>query len=224
DGKEETVIKINLDGNVYHTDNKDKVFEQEENLNKAQETEIRIVGEAYKTYIIAEFSNKLIIIDKHAAHERMIYEQLKNNEAKPDTQLLLSPVSVTLSKEEYSIILENKELLSESGFEIDDFGVGSIVVHECPQQLSLQDIEQMVQELAGYLLSNREPFVQQLDWIYHSTACRAAIKAGDKTSDYELAYFVQKLLSNDKIRYCPHGRPVYIELTKSEIQKQFGRS
>ncbi|NCC87392.1 MAG: DNA mismatch repair endonuclease MutL [Clostridia bacterium] len=198
--------------------------EQQQPINSAsQEINFKIIGEAFKTYIIVELDKKLLIIDKHAAHERMIYEQLKSNQKLSNTQLLLSPVTVTVSKEEYSVLMDSKELLSNAGFELDDFGAGTVVVRECPVELGTQDITQMVQELAGYLLSNREPVLEQLDWIYHSTACRAAIKAGDKTSDYELLHFVKTLLSNESIRYCPHGRPVFIQMTKSELEKQFGR-
>lgn len=191
------------------------------NIN--QEIEFKVIGEAFKTYIIVELDKKLLIIDKHAAHERMLYEQLKNKQQLSNTQLLLAPVTVTVSKEEYSVLMDSKELLSNAGFELDDFGTGTVVVRECPVELSTQDISQMVQELAGYLISSREPVLEQLDWIYHSTACRAAIKAGDKTSDYELLHFVKTLLADDSIRYCPHGRPVFIEITKAELEKQFGR-
>lgn len=191
--------------------------------NVNQEIDFKIIGEAFKTYIIVELDKKLLIIDKHAAHERIIYEQLKNKQKISNTQLLLAPVTVTVSKEEYSVLMDSKELLSNAGFELDDFGAGTVVVRECPVELSTQDITQMVQELAGYLLSSREPVIEQLDWIYHSTACRAAIKAGDKTSEYELLHFVKTLLSDESIRYCPHGRPVFIQMTKSELEKQFGR-
>ncbi|MEG1819850.1 MAG: DNA mismatch repair endonuclease MutL [Oscillospiraceae bacterium] len=190
---------------------------------KEPQLELKVIGEAFKTYIVVEVDKKLLIIDKHAAHERMIYEQLKARSKSIDTQLLLTPVTATVSKEEYSALIDNKELLSNAGFEIDDFGCGTVVVRECPIELSSSDIVQMVQELAGYLLSSREPLVEQLDWIYHSTACRAAIKAGDKTSDYELLHFVKSLLCDESIRYCPHGRPVFIEMTKNELEKQFGR-
>lgn len=188
-----------------------------------EEIQFRVIGEAFKTYIIVELDKKLVIIDKHAAHERMIFETLKQNIQQSNTQILLAPVTITLSKEEYSVLIENKELLSKAGFEIEDFGIGTIIVRECPIDLSSEDVKQMIEELAGYLLSSREPVLEKIDWIYHSTACRAAIKAGDKTSTYELIRFVKKLLSNPSIRYCPHGRPVYIEMTKNELEKQFGR-
>lgn len=204
----------------------DKVLEEAQ-MSSAKdndaEIEFKVIGEAFKTYIIVEVDSKLLIIDKHAAHERMIFEDLKNKAKISNTQLLLSPVTVTVSKEEYSVLMENRQILSDAGFEVDDFGTGTIVVRECPVELGSQDIIQTVQEIAGYLLSSREPVPEQVDWIYHSMACRAAIKAGDKTSNYELLHFVKSLLSNNAIRYCPHGRPVFIEMTKKELEKQFGR-
>lgn len=190
--------------------------------NKKQ-IDFKVIGEAFKAYIIVEFENKILIIDKHAAHERMIFEKIKGRQKLSNTQLLIAPVTVTVSKEEYCALMDNRELLSDAGFEIDDFGAGTVVVRECPVELSQPDVSQVIQELAGYLLSSRQPEPEQLDWIYHSTACRAAIKAGDKTSDYELTEFVKMLLLDDTIRYCPHGRPVFIEMTKSQLEKQFGR-
>ena len=170
--------------------------------------DIRYIGEAFKTYIFAEFDGKLIIIDKHAAHERM----------------LLSPISVTLSKEEYAAILENIGTVRESGFEIDDFGEGTVIVRACPLNLEKENIVSLITEIAGYLLKNqRDILSEKLDWIYHSIACRAAIKAGNDNSDYELMRFVKKLLTDKDVRYCPHGRPVIVEMTKYELDKQFGR-
>lgn len=184
----------------------------------------RVIGEAFKTYILVEQGKKLLIIDKHAAHERMLFEKLRANGGDIETQMLLSPVTVTLSKEEYSAVLENLELLDKAGYRVEDFGGGMVIVSECPTAVADADLAEVVMELAGYLVNNRRELVpEKLDWIYHSTACRAAIKAGDKTSEYELEKFVEKLLNNPDIRYCPHGRPVLIEMSKYEIEKNFGR-
>ena len=184
----------------------------------------RVIGEAFKTYILVEQGKKLLIIDKHAAHERMLFEKLRTNGGDIETQMLLAPVTVTLSKEEYSAVLDNLELLDKAGYRVEDFGGGMVIVRECPTAVADADLAEVVMELAGYLVNNRRELIpEKLDWIYHSTACRAAIKAGDKTSEYELEKFVEKLLNDPDIRYCPHGRPVLIEMSKYEIEKNFGR-
>ncbi len=201
--------------------------EETKKTEKKENSELepyKIIGEAFKTYIMVEQGEKLLLIDKHAAHERMLFEELRASQDGIETQMLLVPVTVTLSKEEYSAVLENLELLSKAGYVIDDFGNGMVILTECPTAVIGAELDGIVMELAAYLADNRKELVpEKLDWIYHSTACRAAIKAGDKTSDYELDVFVEKLLNNPDIRYCPHGRPVLIELTKHEIEKNFGR-
>ncbi|HAS37657.1 MAG TPA: DNA mismatch repair endonuclease MutL [Ruminococcaceae bacterium] len=184
----------------------------------------RVIGEAFKTYILVEQGKKLLIIDKHAAHERMLFEKFKANRDGIETQMLLAPVTVTLSKEEYSAVLDNLDLLEKAGYHVEDFGGGMVIVSECPTAVADADLSEVIMELAGYLVTSQKELIpEKLDWIYHSTACRAAIKAGDRTSDYELNKFVEKLLSNPDIRYCPHGRPVLIEMSRYEIEKNFGR-
>ena len=184
----------------------------------------RVIGEAFRTYILVEQGKKLLIIDKHAAHERMLFEKFKANRDGIETQMLLSPVTVTLSKEEYSAVLDNLDLLEKAGYYVEDFGGGMVIVNECPTAVADADLAEVIMELAGYLVTSQKELIpEKLDWIYHSTACRAAIKAGDRTSDYELDKFVEKLLNNPDIRYCPHGRPVLIEMSRYEIEKNFGR-
>lgn len=185
----------------------------------------RVLGEAFRTYIVAESGKDLLLIDKHAAHERLLYEQLRREAEQPaGRQLLLSPVAVMLAKEEYAAVLQNLELLCQAGFEAEDFGAGTVLVRACPMALAQEDVTALFQELAGYLLENRRELVpEKLDWLYHNVACRAAIKAGDETSPYELERFVKNLLSHDEIRYCPHGRPVLVVLSRTELEKQFGR-
>lgn len=184
----------------------------------------RVIGEAFKTYILVEQGKKLLIIDKHAAHERMLFEKFKANRDGIETQMLLAPVTVTLSKEEYSAVLDNLDLLEKAGYHVEDFGGGMVIVNECPTAVADADLAEVIMELAGHLVTGQKELVpEKLDWIYHSTACRAAIKAGDKTTDYELNRFVESLLNNPDIRYCPHGRPVLVEMSRYEIEKNFGR-
>ena len=131
---------------------------------------------------------------------------------------------MTLAKDEYAVLCENMQVLNEAGFDAEDFGEGAVRVRACPLNLEKEDITVLITEIAGYLLKNkREILSEKLDWIYHSLACRAAIKAGNDTKDYELYEFTKKLLSDDSVRYCPHGRPVLIELTRAELDRQFGR-
>ena len=119
---------------------------------------------------------------------------------------------------------KGKEILRSAGFDVEDFGQGSVLVRSCPLDLSSEDIEPLFTEVAQYLMEHRhEVEPAKLDWLYHNVACRSAIKAGDNTSGYELDRFVARLLSDDSIRYCPHGRPVLIRLTRGELEKQFGR-
>lgn len=182
-----------------------------------------VIGEAFKTYIIVEIDGSLYFIDKHAAHERMNYEKLKSSTV-INSQILLSPVVVRLSKEEYNIVCENLDLYKSCGFAVEDFGSSSVIVRECPSILDGEGIEDLIVETAGKLLDGKTDITpEQMDWIFHSTSCRAAVKAGDYTSAYERELFVKKLLSMPNIRYCPHGRPVMIKMSKYDIEKQFGR-
>lgn len=216
--------------NPFDDDDDDDETVYSENPNKDikkgvdSEVAFKYLGEAFKTYIFAEYNGKLAVIDKHAAHERMLYNKLKKNNGSNGSQLMLKPCTVVLSKEEYVAVTENLEMIRSAGFEIDDFGDGAVIVRACPLNLENEDVTQLITEIAGYLTQNKRDILpEQLDWVYHSIACRAAIKAGNKQTDYELIEFTKRLLSDESVRYCPHGRPVLIELTKYELDKQFGR-
>lgn len=186
--------------------------------------EFRFVGEAFRTYIIVEIDNELILIDKHALHERMIYEQLKKD-ADTCSQLLLVPVTVTLDKPVYTAVVENLDMFTECGFDVEDFGMPTLLVRSAPQYITGEDISDTIIEMAGYIAENKKDVrSEKMDWIFHNVACRAAIKAGNRSTDMELVDLAKKLLSDDSLRYCPHGRPVCIVLKKSEIEKQFGRA
>ncbi|MCD7797500.1 MAG: hypothetical protein LUG95_07895 [Clostridiales bacterium] len=191
-----------------------------------EETEIpdfRVIGEAFETYFIVEIENELYFIDKHAAHERMNYEQFKS-QATVETQMLLSPVAVNLSKDEFSVFTENIELVRKCGFEVDEFSESTVIVRAIPSLASGSDVFDLIIETAQKFLEYKtdiEP--DKIDWIYHSTSCRGAVKAGDYTSQEERELFVKKLLSMPNIRFCPHGRPIFIKISKYDIEKQFGR-
>ncbi len=189
-----------------------------------QEEEFRLVGEAFATYIILERGGELVWIDKHAAHERMIYEKLKAQRGDADCQLLLQPVSVTLEKNEYAAVLEAGELFRRAGFEVEDFGAGTILVRTAPMILEGQGVADAVMEMAGYLARSKTDLTtEKLDWLYHNVACRAAVKAGDESSPQEMLALARRLAAHPEIRYCPHGRPVSIVMRKKDLEKQFGR-
>lgn len=190
-----------------------------------RETPIRYIGEIFSTYIIIEYgSDRVMFIDKHAAHERLLYERLKKRQNGFAQQLLLEPVSVTLEKEEAEIVLENKEMLMEAGFDVDSFGERTIVIRSVPIMMETIDITESFSEIANYLCKHKKLVLsEKMEWIYANTACRAAIKGGNKSHPQELIDLVMTLEKNPEIRYCPHGRPVYFFMKKYEIEKMFGR-
>lgn len=186
---------------------------------------IRLLGEVFKTYIICEFDGKVVMIDKHAAHERIIYNKMKAA-AKENiaSQVLLSAIKVTLNKNEYTAVIENIDVFKSAGYLIEDFGDGVVVIRECPMLISGDDVEDTVIEMAAYLTENRTNIeTEVVDKIHHTAACKAAIKAGYKNSTAEMKVLAEQVLYDDNVRYCPHGRPVLIELSKYELEKQFGR-
>lgn len=185
---------------------------------------VRFVGEAFKTYIIIEKNDELVLIDKHALHERIIYEKLKREQGKKHAQFLLEPQVVRLSKAQYSGILEKRELMDESGFEIEDFGNGAVLVRTAPSFIDAFDVASTVEEMAEHILESKNDIESEYtDWLYHNIACRSAIKGGDKSSPQELVDLYIKMGEDPNYRYCPHGRPTSIALTRYRIEKQFGR-
>lgn len=192
--------------------------------NEFNEEEFHLIGEAFRTYIMCEYRGKMVIIDKHAAHERIIYEKLRRESGDRTPQLLLLPVTVTFSKEEYSAMLENLAIVNDAGFDVEDFGNGCVIVRECPMELTADDVADVIGEIAGRFVEKKQDVAfEKMDWIFHSVACRSAVKAGNFTSRLEMERFAKQLLSMPDIRYCPHGRPVLIEMTKRELEKNFGR-
>ena len=199
-------------------------IKSEEKEKISEKPSYRIVGEVFRTYILVEQGDKMLIIDKHAAHERMIFNRLSKTDFSKDSQLLLLPVTVTLSAREYAAVTENIDVFRKGGFMVEDFGDGAVVVRGFPLVLTKEDIPLIITEIAGELLKGKtRPQPEKLQWLYHSASCRAAIKAGDALKKEETEAFVEKLLADESIRYCPHGRPVMYELSKHEIEKQFGR-
>lgn len=190
----------------------------------APEISLRLLGEAFATYAIVEAGQELLLIDKHAAHERILFDRLMDNRAQPQSQMLLEPAAVTLSKEEYSALLEHMETVLKAGFDISDFGSGTILVRAVPLEVQEGDVPLLMQEIAGKFMEHRqEVSLDHLEWIYHSVACRAAVKAGDASGVEELLALARRICADQSVMYCPHGRPVAIRLTKREVERQFGR-
>ena len=195
---------------------------KKENISEEQLEEILLIGEAFNTYVVVQKGNSIFMIDKHAAHERILYNSLKKN-IKIGIQALLVPATVTLSMDEYNTLVSNIDLLNENDFEVEDFGNGSIIIRALPSSLVGVNINDLFSEIADKLSGSNVLSVDKLDRIYHTVACRSAIKAGNITSDLERLNLAKRVLSDDEIMYCPHGRPVAFEIKKSELERQFGR-
>ena len=201
----------------------EKVVITDEKDNENFIPNFKLIGEAFKTYLIVEIENELYFIDKHAAHERMNFERFKA-QATVETQMLLAPVVVNLTKDEFIAISENVELIKKCGFELEEFGESQIIVRAIPSLVDGDSVKDLMLEIAQKLLEHKTDILpDKIDWIYHSASCRGAVKAGDYTSRQEQEMFVKKLLSMPNIRFCPHDRPVFIKMSKYDIEKQFGR-
>lgn len=184
----------------------------------------RIIGEAFKEYIIAEVDKEVIFVDKHAAHERILFEKLKAGQQNLQCQMMLEPIDVMLSNEEFDALVQNKQTAFDLGFSFTEKRNTSVSVNGIPAMLDGCDPADLIIELASNFSNNRNnPLPVILDDMYHTFACKAAIKANDENSPKELAEIVRTLLENESIRYCPHGRPVMFKITKYELDKQFRR-
>ena len=185
---------------------------------------LQYVGEAFKTYIITQRGQELCLIDKHAAHERILYEQLVRDYGKVSSQMLLAPVAVNLSAEEKIAVLQNSQMLLDAGVETEDFGGSTVLVRSVPADVAVEDVEDLLVELAAKLAKgSRDAASEHTEWVLHSIACRAAIKAGDKNPPQQLMHLAEQILAGKVPPFCPHGRPVVLKLTKKELEKQFGR-
>lgn len=185
----------------------------------------RYVGELYNSYIIVEQGEEAYLIDKHAAHERILFEKLKANQEAISSQSLLSPVPCRLSAEEASILLANKALLEELGFEIEEFGENTLLLRQVPMDLGTEQAAETLEQIAADLLNGRREKVTNVrDEVLHTVACKAAIKAGWQTSEQELKVLIAQVMSRDDLKHCPHGRPICITLSKKQLEKQFKRS
>ncbi len=189
-----------------------------------EENEMRVVGEVFATYIILESKDQMLLIDKHAVHERLIYEKIRKTDGDSASQILLEPVVVDLTKDEFTLVQENRELLLKAGFLPEEFGVSSVVLREVPVLLDHKDVSgAFIQTLDAISQYKSETDINILDRIYYSMACRAAVKAGDAVSEEEIKALAKQWLEHGDIKFCPHGRPVCISLDQKYLEKQFKR-
>ncbi len=185
----------------------------------------RMVGELYNSYIIVEQGENAFLIDKHAAHERILFEKLKANQEAITPQLLLTPVPVRMNAVAAAQLLENRELLAELGFEIDEFGDNTLLVRQIPMDLTPELAAQTLEALAADLMNGRrEKTTTVRDELLHTVACKAAIKAGWSNDEQELLPLVRQVMSREDLKYCPHGRPICVTLSKKQLEKQFKRT
>jgi len=201
--------------------------EPEQVVIETMPTEIpwRYVGELYNSYIIVEQGEEAYLIDKHAAHERILFEKLKANQEAISGQSLLAPIACRLAPEEVSILLANKALLEELGFEAEEFGENTLLLRQIPMDLGTEQAEETLEQMAADLLNGRKERKQNVrDEILHTVACKAAIKAGWHSSEKELLVLVEQVMSREDLKHCPHGRPICITLSKKQLEKQFKRS
>ena len=194
-------------------------------LEMPKEQEWRMVGELYNSYIIVEQGDEAFLIDKHAAHERILFEKLKANQEKISAQSLLQPIPVRLSPSAAAELLANRDMLDELGFEIDEFGENTVLLRQIPMDLSPEDAADAVETLASDLLSGRREKKESVrDELLHTVACKAAIKAGWKNDEKELLAVAKEVMAREDLKYCPHGRPICVTLSKKQLEKQFKRS
>ena len=185
----------------------------------------RMVGELYNSYIIVEEGDNAFLIDKHAAHERILFEKLKSNQEAISSQTLLTPIPVRLSAEAAAELLSNRPILEELGFEVDEFGENTVLLRQIPMDLSPDDAAEAAEALAADLLNGRHDTKDTVrDEILHTVACKAAIKAGWHTDETELLALVKQVMDRDELKYCPHGRPICITLSQKQLEKQFKRA
>lgn len=185
---------------------------------------VKVLGEIFKTYFLFEFDDILYMMDKHAGHERILYEKLKKSLATDNRQVLLSPIIVSLSADEFRVATQNIETYNKLGFSIDVFGAREIIVREIPLYLLLDEVSLAIMDITQKIAENRKNILGEFyEELLHSIACRCAIKSNDNNSEEELTILLQRIMENDDIRNCPHGRPIIVDFPKYDIDKKFGR-
>ena len=192
-----------------------KEIKQEE----AKPLEYKIIGEAFNGYIVVESADELVFIDKHAAHERLIFDMLRSEEKEQLTQLLLTPIIAEPGREDAALLIENLELLDSLGFEIEDFGSGAIMIRRLPADMDMGGADIALNEISQALrVGNRPGGLGKEDEVLASVSCKAAIKAGKSSDPLEWKPVVEAVLTG-KVKYCPHGRPVTMRISKRQLDR-----
>jgi DNA mismatch repair protein MutL len=221
---QETVVTPVILPKVEEIPTSEPVLEQEV-LPMPQEIPWRMVGELYNSYIIVEQGDEAFLIDKHAAHERILFEKLKAHQEAISSQMLLSPVPVRLSADAAAMLLANRTLLAELGFEIDEFGDNTVLLRQIPMDLSPDAAADAAEAIAADLMNGRRQQKDSVrDELLHTVACKAAVKAGWDNDEKELLALVKQVMENEDLKYCPHGRPICVTLSKKQLEKQFKRT
>lgn len=190
----------------------------------SEQPPLRLLGEVLGTYLVLEGKDEVILVDKHAAHERLIFNRLRSGDLTADRQLLLEPVVLRLSREDYQGAVQNLSLFEQAGFSVEDLGDGDLMVREVPILLTGAEIRQIVESTAHDLARSRRDLTPQaLDELLHSVACKSAVRANDQNHLLELWELVQLLQNDPEARYCPHGRPVARVISRSQLEQMFGR-
>ena len=193
-------------------------------LPMPEEIPWRMVGELYNSYIIVEQGEEAFLIDKHAAHERILFEKLKSNQEAISSQILLTPIPVRLSADAAAELLANTALLAELGFEVEEFGDNTVLLRQIPMDLSPETAAEAAESLAADLMNGRREKKDTVrDELLHTVACKAAIKAGWVNDKKELLALVKQVMSREELKCCPHGRPICVTLSKKQLEKQFKR-
>ncbi len=193
-------------------------------LAPREEAPFRLIGEVFSTYILVEQGDKLLLIDKHAAHERLLFEKLRAQKGAQMSQFLLQPILYEPDRAEAALLLESSAQLEELGYELADYGGGTIAVRRIPSELDPAQTEASLGALAESLASGKKLSPDELrDTLLHTVACKAAIKGGDRSAPKELEALVREVLSRDDLKYCPHGRPICAALTERQLERQFRR-
>ncbi len=191
---------------------------------ETEQTPWRMVGELYRTYILVEQGEEAYLIDKHAAHERILFDKLKANQEAISSQLLLTPVICRLSADGAATLLSNREQLLTLGFVLDEFGENTVLLRQIPMDLSPEDALETVEALADDLMNGRTQQADTVrDTLLHTVACKAAIKASWHTNEKELLALAGQVMGQEELKHCPHGRPICITLSKKQLEKQFKR-
>ncbi len=198
---------------------------EQTSLDMPPEQDWRMVGELYNTYIIVEQGDNAFLIDKHAAHERILFEKLKKHQEAITAQSLLQPIAVRLGSAAVGELLANQALLDELGFEIDEFGENTLLLRQIPMDLSPDSAAEALETMAQDLLKGRRESKDTVrDELLHTVACKAAIKAGWVSDEKELMVIASAVMDREDLKYCPHGRPICVSLSEKQLEKQFKRT